>query len=224
MPTIKHIFFDLDHTLWDFEKNSALSFQAIFQEYRFPFNVDEFLINYVPINLKYWKLYRYDKITKEELRYQRLKEAFDSVRFSASDEVILQVAELYISKLGEQKHLFQGSLEVLNYLQPKYKLHIITNGFQEVQHKKMYHSGILNYFTTTTTSEDVMLKKPHPQVFLHALQKAEAQANESIMIGDSLEADIFGALEVGMDAIYFGNDASFEGKRIEQLIELKKLL
>jgi putative hydrolase of the HAD superfamily len=88
----------------------------------------------------------------------------------------------------------------------------------------MFNSGISDYFITTTTSEDVMLKKPHPKVFLHAMQKAKASAEESIMIGDNLEADIFGALDVGMDAIYFGNNATFEGKRVEQLLELKKYL
>lgn len=224
MPKIKHVFFDLDHTLWDFEKNSALSFQSIFKTHPMPFSVDEFLEKYVPINLKYWKKYRLNEITKEELRYQRLKEAFDSVKYSATDDLINEVAELYIVKLAEQKHLFEDSLAVLNYLKPRYKLHIITNGFEEVQYKKMYNSGISNYFLTTTTSEDVMLKKPHPKVFLHALEKANATAAESIMIGDNLEADIFGALDVGMDAIYFGNNTTFVGKRVEQLIDLKKYL
>lgn len=224
MPKIRHVFFDLDHTLWDFEKNSALSFHSVFQKHRLPFSVNEFLENYVPINLKYWKLYRINEITKEELRYQRLKEAFDSVKYRAEDDLINEIAELYILKLAEQKHLFEGSLEVLDYLKPKYKLHIITNGFEEVQYKKMFNSGIADYFVTTTTSEDVMLKKPHPKVFLHALEKAKATAEESIMIGDNLEADIFGALDVGMDAIYFGNNATFTGKRVEQLLELKRYL
>jgi putative hydrolase of the HAD superfamily len=224
MSKIKHIFFDLDHTLWDFEKNSALSFQSIFQKHTLPFSVNQFLENYVPINLKYWRLYRLNEITKEELRYQRLKEAFDSVNYLAEDQLINEIADLYILKLSEQKHLFDGSVELLNYLKPKYKLHIITNGFQEIQAKKMFNSGISDYFITTTTSEDVMLKKPHPKVFLHAMQKAKASAEESIMIGDNLEADIFGALDVGMDAIYFGNNATFEGKRVEQLLELKKYL
>ncbi|GGE04362.1 YjjG family noncanonical pyrimidine nucleotidase [Psychroflexus salis] len=224
MPQIKHVFFDLDHTLWDFEKNSALSFESIFTEHTVPFSVEEFLHNYIPINLKYWKRYRLNEITKEELRYQRLKEAFDSVQFKATDHLINTIAELYILRLSEQKHLFDGSLEILNYLKAKYHLHIITNGFEEVQYKKMYNSGISNYFLTTTTSEDVMLKKPHPKVFQHALQKAKATTQESIMIGDNLEADIFGALDVGMDAIYFGNDTTFKGKRVEQLLELKKYL
>lgn len=224
MPKIKHVFFDLDHTLWDFEKNSALSFQSIFQNHNLPFSVNEFLENYVPINLKYWKLYRLNEITKEELRYQRLKEAFDSVKYTAKDELINEIADLYILNLSQQKHLFEGSLEVLDYLKPKYQLHIITNGFEEIQFKKMYNSGISDYFLTTTTSEDVMLKKPHPKVFLHAMQKAQATAEESIMIGDNLEADIFGALDVGMDAIYFGNNTTFEGKRVERLLEIKKYL
>lgn len=224
MPTIKHVFFDLDHTLWDFEKNSAISFQTIFKHHSLPFSVDEFLVNYVPINLKYWRRYRLDEITKEELRYHRLKEAFESVNYTATDQFINEIADLYILKLGEQKHLFDGSLEVLNYLKSNYQLHIITNGFHEVQSKKMYNSGISNYFKTTTTSEDIMLKKPHPKVFLHAMEKANALPQESTMIGDNLEADIFGALEVGMDAIYFGKDTSFVGKRVEHLLDIKKYL
>lgn len=224
MPAIKHVFFDLDHTLWDFEKNSALTFQAIFKDHQLPFSIDDFLFNYVPINLRYWKRYRLNEITKEELRYQRLKEAFDSVNYTATNQFINEIADLYILHLSTQKHLFEGSLDVLNYLKTKYQLHIITNGFQEVQFKKMYNSGISDYFITTTTSEDVMLKKPHPKVFLHALEKAKATPQESVMVGDNLEADIFGALDVGMDAIYFGNDINFTGKRVEHLLDLKQYL
>ena len=120
--------------------------------------------------------------------------------------------------------MFEGSLEILDYLKTKYHLHIITNGFEEIQSKKMFNSGILDYFITTTTSEDVMLKKPHPKVFNHALEKAKATSAQSIMIGDNLEADIYGALDVGMDAIYFGKDTSFKGKRVEKLTDLKNYL
>ena len=224
MTNIKHVFFDLDHTLWDFEKNSALTFESIFNENPVPFSLNDFLTNYVPINLRYWKRYRLNQISKEDLRYHRLKEAFDSVQFKASDDFINKMADLYILKLSEQKHLFEGSFEILDYLKTKYELHIITNGFEEIQSKKMSNSGILNYFITTTTSEDVMLKKPHPKVFKHALKKAKATTSESIMIGDNLEADIFGALDVGMDAIYFGKDSSFDGKRVEKLMDLKRYL
>ena len=96
MTNIKHVFFDLDHTLWDFEKNSALTFESIFEENPVPFSLHEFLTHYVPINLRYWKQYRLNQISKEDLRYHRLKEAFDSVKYNATDDFIHRIADLYI--------------------------------------------------------------------------------------------------------------------------------
>ncbi len=201
MTKIKHVFFDLDHTLWDFETNSALAFQKIFQDHNLEIDLDAFLTVYKPLNFHYWKLYREEKVSKPELRYKRLKETFDSLNQEVSDTLIDHLSEDYIENLPRFNHLMDGSLDILNYLQGDYQLHIITNGFQEVQTRKMETTKILHYFDQVITSESVGVKKPNPRVFEHALKVSKADRKESIMIGDSLEADIQGALNVGMRAI-----------------------
>jgi putative hydrolase of the HAD superfamily len=200
---IDHVFFDLDHTLWDFEKNSALTFGKILPEAGVHVPFDTFLQAYVPINLKYWRLYREEKVSKVNLRYSRLKETFDLINYDVSDQVIDHLSEEYILQLPNYNHLFDGTLELLDYLKDKYELHIITNGFQEVQTLKMSKSGILNYFDQIITSESVGVKKPNPKVFQFAMKEARALPITSVMIGDSIEADIQGALGVGMKVIHF---------------------
>lgn len=202
MARIKHVFFDLDHTLWDFEKNSDLTFQKLFTEYHIDLDVAVFLDVYKPINFKYWRLYRQEKVSKEQLRYRRLKEAFDAVHFSISDELIDTLAIQYIKFMPNFNHLFDGAIDILNYLKDKYQLHIITNGFEEVQIKKMKSSKIYHYFDQVITSESVGVKKPNPLIFEHALRVAKATKENSIMIGDSIEADIEGAINFGVKAIY----------------------
>ncbi|WP_298765633.1 YjjG family noncanonical pyrimidine nucleotidase [uncultured Polaribacter sp.] len=219
---IKHVFLDLDHTLWDFEKNSALTFEKIFKENNVNLKIEDFLKVYIPLNLKYWKMYREEKISKEALRYERLKSAFDAINYTVSDDLIHQLADDYIKYLSSFNHLFEGAIELLDYLKEKYTLHIITNGFQEIQSKKMINSKIHHYFTAIVTSESVGVKKPNPKVFNHALELAGAKAENSIMIGDSLEADILGALNVGMQTIHCVFDAFT--KRDEKITSVNHLL
>ncbi|MHB0754267.1 YjjG family noncanonical pyrimidine nucleotidase [Polaribacter sp. M15] len=225
---IEHVFFDLDHTLWDFEKNSDLTFQKIFAKHNLAIDIHTFLKVYKPLNREFWRLYREEKITKTALRYQRLKAAFDAVNFSISDDLIHQIADEYIQFLPDFNHLFHGTFEVLNYLKDKYELHIITNGFEEIQSKKMNSSHISDYFKVIITSESVGVKKPNPKVFYHALRLANARADNSIMIGDSVEADILGALNVGMKAIHcnFENEILDNSKftSVSSLLEIKQYL
>ena len=140
---IKHIFFDLDHTLWDFETNSARAFDFIFMDNKVDVDLNSFLRIYAPINHKYWKLYREEKVTKPALRYKRLKETFDLLNYNISDDLINYLAIVYIDNLPNYNMLFEGTIEVLDYLSPKYEMHIITNGFEEVQTKKMENSIFL---------------------------------------------------------------------------------
>lgn len=224
---IKHVFFDLDHTLWDFDKNSALTFQKIFDLHQVDIETGIFLRVYEPINLKYWKLYREEQIDKANLRYGRLKDAFDALNHEVEDELIHQLSIDYIENLATFNHLFEGTIDLLNYLNPKYELHIITNGFEEVQHKKMTLSNIAHYFKTITNSEMAGVKKPNPLIFNHALQVAKAKAHESMMIGDSYEADVLGALNVGYDAIFFNyNNETIDSeiKQVKDLLEIKMYL
>jgi putative hydrolase of the HAD superfamily len=225
---IEHVFFDLDHTLWDFEKNSALTFEKIFLENKVDIKIEDFLEVYVPLNLKYWKLYRNEKVSKEELRYARLKKSFDAVNYLISDTLIDKLAIDYIESLADFNHLFEGTFELLDYLKEKYTLHIITNGFDEIQSKKMINSKIHHYFDQVITSESVGLKKPNARVFNFALESANAKKENSIMIGDSLEADIQGALNVGLKAIHcvFDNASPTDKDivSVKYLLEIKKHL
>jgi len=203
MANITDIFFDLDHTLWDFDRNSGLAFAKIFELNNLSIDYDEFLGVYSPINFQQWKWYREERITKAQLRYGRFKKTFDKMGISVTDDIIDKLSDDYINYLPENNFLFEGTIELLEYLSPTYKMHIITNGFQEVQAVKMEKSGLAPYFETMTTSESANVKKPNPKIFHVAMQKAGATASKSIMIGDTYEADIVGAINVGMDAICF---------------------
>lgn len=221
---IKHIFFDLDHTLWDFEANSAAAYSKIFNERKIQLPVEKFLNYYKTINLKYWRLYRVDKITKEELRYGRLKDTFDFLKYEIDDKLISELADDYLIELAGFNKLFEGTHELLTYLKSKYQLHIITNGFNEVQHAKLVNSGIKKYFDHIITSESVGFKKPNPKVFEFALNLANAKKKESVMIGDSWEADIMGGKKYGMHTIYcnFGNE--IVGDSIESVTDLSQIM
>jgi putative hydrolase of the HAD superfamily len=223
MKDITDIFFDLDHTLWDFDKNSELTFESIFDKYKVDLPLKDFLDVYLPVNKKYWKLFREGKIEQNNLRFQRLNEVFDILNFKTSEQMINDLSQAYIDHLPNYNHLFPDTFDVLNYLQSKYKLHIITNGFYEVQHKKLGNSKLKPYFQTVTTSEDAGVKKPNRIIFEYALDLAKTKTNNSIMIGDSLEADVQGAKSFGMEAIFFGNEPEYKGLQIQSLNELKTL-
>ena len=224
---IKHVFFDLDHTLWDFERNSNRTFEQIFKKHRIEVDLEKFKAVYNPVNHNYWKLYREEKVTKSELRYGRLKDTFDLLDYLADSTLINLLSTEYIAYLPANNEVFEGTYDILDYLKPKYHLHIITNGFEEVQHKKMTQANLISYFDKIVTSEEVGVKKPHPKIFHYALEKAGADVSESIMIGDNLEADILGAKEVGMETIFckFNGEAAPEDLiSVENLLDIKQFL
>ena len=223
---ITDIFFDLDHTLWDFDKNSEKAFELIFKN-EFPDIVTSaFIAVYIPINQHCWKLYQQDRITHLELRYMRLKNSFDALGINISDEKIEKIAIDYIEYLPHFNDLFDNTIAVLDYLNKQYNLHIITNGFADVQTRKLHNANISHYFKSITNSEMANAKKPNPIIFEHALQLAGAKKNNSIMIGDCLDADINGALNFGIDALFFNPNQYASPKHVRQinnLIELKKI-
>ncbi len=223
LNNIQHVFFDLDHTLWDFEKNSALAFQDIFEKHAIDLDFTEFQKVYKPINFKYWELYRNNSVSKEALRYGRLKDSFDSLQFETTDATIDLLAEDYIQYLPKNNHLLEDSVEILEYLAERYQLHIITNGFEEVQHKKMAGAGILPFFKTVTTSEEAGVKKPHPEIFAMAMQKSGADSTKSVMIGDNYEADIVGAHRFGLRTIFLDVDSEIQQNQFIQIQKLKQL-
>ena len=200
---VKDVFFDLDHTLWDFDKNSKLAYKRVFKQFKIDVEFERFIKIYEPINLEYWKKYREERVTKEGLRRGRLIDSFKMLNIEYSNLTIDKLADAYIEELPLDNHLLDGALHILEYLTKKYQLHIITNGFEEIQYKKLKNSGIFHYFSTITTSEEVGLKKPNPLVFMKALEKAITSPNNSVMIGDSFEADILGAKNIGMETIFY---------------------
>ena len=227
MKNITDIFFDLDHTLWDFDKNSILAFDKIFKNQHPTIDTNKFVEIYAPINQACWKLYQVDKITHKELRYNRLKQSFDAMNYTISDAEIHKISVDYIEFLPDNNQLFEGAIEVLEYLTPKYNLHIITNGFAEVQGKKINNSGLATYFKTITNSEMAGVKKPHPNIYEFALSLANVKKENAIMIGDCIDADVRGAIDFGMKAILFDEKEIHDFQdvlTINHLLELKKLL
>ncbi|MCR8558570.1 YjjG family noncanonical pyrimidine nucleotidase [Mucilaginibacter sp. BJC16-A38] len=206
IKTYKHIFFDLDHTIWDFDKNAEETLYELYDIYSLREiglqSASLFIETYTRHNHQLWAEYHTGKITKTELRDTRFKRAF--AELGVDHDAMPQGFEDHYVKLCPTKtNLFPHAHETLQYLQGKYKLHLISNGFKEASELKVGNTNIGEYFENIIISEIVGVNKPDPAIFQHALDLAGAQKHESIMIGDSLEADVYGALNFGMDAIYF---------------------
>ena len=228
MKNIKHIFFDLDHTLWNFEKNSALTFKFLLDKYNITIDLQKFLKVYMPINFSLWNLYRDDKITKEYLRHNRLKSTFEKLNIKIDSGLIDKISNDYVKHLPDNNFLLPNAISVLDYLFQKYKLHIITNGFTEVQNTKISNSNLSKYFTCIIDSETVGVKKPHSKIFNYAYSISKAAyKNECLMIGDNYQADVMGALNNGFKAIHLNsNNESYHENSliISDLISLKEIL
>ncbi|MDB9794031.1 YjjG family noncanonical pyrimidine nucleotidase [Flavobacteriaceae bacterium] len=228
MKNIKHIFFDLDHTLWNFEKNSALTFKFLLDKYNITIDLQKFLKVYMPINFSLWNLYRDDKITKEYLRHNRLKSTFEKLNIKIDSGLIDKISNDYVKHLPDNNFLLPNAISVLDYLFQKYKLHIITNGFTEVQNTKISNSNLSKYFTCIIDSETVGVKKPHSKIFNYAYNISKAAyKNECLMIGDNYQADVMGALNYGFKAIHLNsNNESYHENSIiiTDLISLKEIL
>jgi putative hydrolase of the HAD superfamily len=202
----KHIFIDLDKTIWDFESNSRATFREIFEKYRLRSrginHLNDFTEVYTRINDLLWGSYRENKIKKEVLSIRRFELTLQE--FGIDDLMLAtHIAEDYITLSPLKTILFPHSREALNYLKLNYLLHIITNGFEEVQQKKLDACDLRKYFNTITTSEEAGVKKPETGIFELALEKAGAKASESLMIGDDLQVDMAGARVIGMDTLFF---------------------
>jgi len=203
---IKHIFFDLDHTIWDFDKNAQETLTELYQQYKLGQlglnSCETFIETYTENNHFLWAEYHMGRITKDTLRAERFHKTFIQLGI-APENVPHQFEDDYVNRSPMKTNLFEGSEKVLAYLQEKYTLHLISNGFKETTLIKMDRCNLNPYFTNVIISEDVGVNKPDPAIFDYALQKAGASKQESIMIGDSLEADIRGAQDYGIKAIYF---------------------
>lgn len=231
MHRYRHIFFDLDKTLWDFTENTKDTFDELFKYFQMDSlgipSSSIFLETYEIHNNKLWDLYRKGKVEKNFVSRERFVLTLKD--FGIHDkEFAFRISEKYIEISPLKTKLIKGAIDSLEYLADNYVLHIITNGFREVQYKKLETSNLANYFKTVTTSEEAGFNKPDKRIFLFALKKANAAASECIMIGDDIGVDIIGAKDAGIDQVFvnledISSDISgtFEVKFLE---ELKRIL
>ena len=202
----KHLFFDLDHTLWDFDANARATLQQLHIDLNLVdkgvHDFDLFHKNYLQHNEKLWARYRNGHIKQDELRIKRMW--LTLLDFQIADEDLCrQLSELFMQLLPTRTILFPDTVEVLQYLTDKgYQLHLITNGFEKTQHEKLRSSGLEGFFKNVITSEGSNSLKPQKEIFDYALAKANANVQESIMIGDTLDVDILGAMNAGMDQVH----------------------
>ncbi|MCO5261150.1 MAG: YjjG family noncanonical pyrimidine nucleotidase [Crocinitomicaceae bacterium] len=227
----RNLFFDLDRTLWDFEQNSTAVLQQLFDEtqseHQLP-SFQKFMQTYKEINAALWVKYGKKKITKEELRKERFRKTFFKLDL-LNDEISTYFEEQYVKRAPYQTKLFPNTLETLKLLKEDgYRMHIITNGFQEVQHIKLENCALAPFFDAIICSEEVGVNKPDIRIFQYALGKANAVANETVMIGDDLQVDVFGAERAGIHGVHFDSNKRFSRKnndnRINDLSELPDLL
>lgn len=202
----QHLFFDLDHTIWDFETNAAETLADLYAinklEERGILDFPYFIKQYCYHNDRLWDRYTKGFIKQQELRWKRMW--LTLLDFKIADEILAkEMAVQFLDRLPYKKNLFPYTIEILEYLTKKgYQLHLITNGFDTIQFSKLSSSKLNHYFKQVITSESANSLKPHKEIFDYALLKAGAGAGQSIMIGDNLQADIAGAMNAGLDAVF----------------------
>lgn len=231
-PNYPVLFFDLDHTLWDFETNSILALRTVYDETNLESkgisDFEDFNVVYHTINDKLWDRFRKGFLSREELRWKRMFQTL--VHFRVNDESLAkQMSEFYLEVLPQQTALFPEAKEVLQYCSEQgYQMHLITNGFEATQHQKLSNADIHHFFDRMITSEQAMSMKPHPGIFEFAFSETGSNAGNSLMIGDALDIDILGARQVGMDQVYFNPKAIGHTEHptyeIKHLNELKNIL
>jgi putative hydrolase of the HAD superfamily len=201
-----HLFFDLDNTLWDFERNSKKAMEETFLFFKIQEQTDfeSFFEIYSKHNTELWKRYRDKEVSKKELISKRFENSFADLNIVGIDPV--KMNDHYLKVMPKQKELYDGVIEILEYLSKKnYQLFVITNGFREVQNEKMISSGLDHYFKKIFISEDVKSPKPGKEIFEYAIKSANAKKSKSVMIGDDWDVDILGAINFGIDAIHYIN-------------------
>ncbi len=231
MRIYRNLFIDLDRTLWDFDANAAATLHEIFDHHGLAekgvSKFDNFQKTYQEINTNLWDKYRSGVITKQFLSVERFRLTME--RLNQDTKCAAEMCRQYLSWSPEKTRVFPGVIEVLDYLKPKYNMHILTNGFNEVQFRKVEKCGLSPYFDSVITSDDVGHKKPTREFFDYALEKTGAKPESTLMIGDDEEVDIKGAQKAGIDQVFVNYNyrqlhelnPTFE---IHKFTDLRKLL
>ena len=222
----KHIFFDLDRTLWDFDTNTKDTIREIFYSYDFQNtigNFDEWYTNYQKHNVHLWDLYGQGEIKKEYLRDMRF---YFALKDYGIDDVALgkKFGKTFVEQSPRRTTVFEYANEILAYLSKKYRLHIITNGFKEIQDVKLSNTGLIRYFDNVFTSDAIGYNKPHPKIFHYAISSLNAKKEECLMVGDDFKSDILGARNANIDQVFFNHkDAVYDIKPTYEIKSLKDL-
>ncbi len=231
MKTYQHLFFDLDHTLWDYDRNVHESLAELYQIYSLQDlgipTFEHFSSSFHTVNFQLWDDYNLGKIDKQRLRRERFPRIFTHAGGNAA-AIPTPFEEDFMHRTSSKPHLFPYSKEILDYLKKKYRIHLITNGFNESQAKKMNSSGLNGYFELVVTSETTGHKKPDPRIFYYALDQLQVEAAACLMIGDNPNSDILGAQRAAIDQVYFnpeGKETSIPATyEIRHLRELEQFL
>lgn len=226
---IKHIFFDLDNTLWDTDKNSKITLQSMFENMqireKYKINFSDFYKKYYARNEKLWSLYRQEKVTKSDILNHRFTDTFYELGVK-DQQICSYFNDHFINKVVENNNLVEYAEDILKYLNQKgYQLHIISNGFIDATENKIQKTPIKNYISTTTSGEEINKRKPAKEVFELGLHKAKAKAEESSFIGDDWEGDIIGGKNMGMFPVFFDykKEKKYTSREFPVIQELKEL-
>ena len=230
-PRYKHLFFDLDHTLWDFDKNSEVTWRGLYETYKLAElgipEFEEFFRVYTIHNDRLWERFRNKFIKREELRWKRIWLTLLDFRVPNS-ALAYEMSAAYLEILPTQTLLMPYTKEILDYCKDKYELHLITNGFEMTQRQKLHYAGIGDYFKEVVTSEKSNSMKPHGEIFSYALQCTGAECAQSLMIGDAIDIDILGAINAGWDSVYYNPNHLAHNRKptyeIKHLQELTSIL
>ncbi len=209
-----HLFFDLDHTLWDTDTNAKQSLIEMFNTFELHKHginsSDDFINKYIAINNRLWTDYSLGKIKKDFLRNGRFELTLKLFEITNKD-LVASLSDYFVEQTPFRKALMPFAEKLLHHLKPNYKLFIITNGFKEAQHRKLQSAGIAHFFSDVFISEEIGFHKPNPQIFNYAINKSGASLTKSLMIGDNIETDIEGALSAGMDCVYLNTSGLKHG-------------
>lgn len=227
----KHLFFDLDHTLWDFDRNSTESITELYQTFGLAGwgvgSVDEFNQHFIRINRHLWREYDNNRMSHADIRQRRFRMVMEAMGLS-DHSICDELNAAYLHLLPRKPHLMEAAIDLLDHLRDRYHLHIITNGFDEIQALKMESAGLTRYFEHVITNQKADAKKPDPRIFEFALAVSGAALAESLMIGDNYEADVMGAINAGMDVVFYnpaglptdGPAPTYEVRHLRDLITI----